>query len=298
MIPRTLGASSVGAVLGVSPFAGPWDVWAELTGLLPREDRQTGPMWLGTVLEDHIRERWAAEQGLTVIPGLKIDDEPIIPTDDGWRWRHARPDGFIELERAAAEAAAVDLVEIKTVLFDGSSEWGEDGTDQIPVHYQPQIVHQADVVECAQGVGVRGTHVIACDRARGDLRTYWIPHDRERARKMRGVLRAWYDRHILGGEQPDPDASEACRLAAAALYAKPRKEWLDATEADEAMVRDLRELRAYRDQCDNAARVIENRLRLRIASAAGIKGLVSWTHRSRAGKPSAGQLTLWSNDNV
>lgn len=285
----TIGSSSVAAILGLSPFAGPWSVWAEAHGLLPRDDAQSGPMWLGTVLEDHVRDRWAEEQGVKVNPGLKITDEPLYPPDD-IRWRHARPDGDVALDDGRC-----DGIEIKCVIFAEQPAWGPDGSDMFPAYYGAQILHQGDVMT-ACGMRVRGTHLIACDRARGDLRTYYVPHDPTRATKMRRILRAWYDLHIVGGEQPDPDASEACRLAAAALYAKPAKEWLDPTDADEQMVADLRELRDMRDQCDNSARVIENRLRLRIASASGIKGLVSWTHRSRAGKPSAGQLTLWSND--
>ena len=293
--PATLGASSVGAILGLSPFASAWKVWAELRGILPREDVQTGPMWLGTVLEDHIRERWAAEQGVQVAPGLKIEDAPIYPTDETPAWRHARPDGFIDLGIEPG-SARFDLVEIKAVLFSESPEWGEDGTDQIPLYYQPQIVHQADVVECSENYGlVRGTHVIACDRARGDLRTYWIPHDRERARRMRAVLRDWYVEHIENGTQPDPDASEACRLAAAALYMRPAKTWTTPTDDDRRAVADLIELRAHRDAVDTACATIENRLRLRIASDAGLAGLVSWTHRGRKGQPAAGRLTIWNN---
>lgn len=285
----TLGASSVAAVLGLSPWASPWSVWAELRGVIPHQNEQTGPMWLGTVLEDHIRERWAREMEIPMRPGWKYGEPPLTPPNDAPSWRHARPDGVAEVD-----ATTDDLGEIKAVLFAEAPEWGADASDAIPLYYQPQVVQQADVYEAATGRRVRGTHVIACDRARGDLRTYWIPHDRQRAAALRTRLWSWYERHILGGEQPDPDKSEACRLAAAALYSKPSKEWIPPTEEHAAMVADLVEMRQHRDAVDASIAVVENRLRLHIASAAGIAGLVSWTHRTRAGKPSAGQLKIWS----
>ena len=36
---KTIGSSSVGAILGLSPWAGPWDVWARMHGLVESKKR-------------------------------------------------------------------------------------------------------------------------------------------------------------------------------------------------------------------------------------------------------------------
>jgi hypothetical protein len=62
----------------------------------------------------------------------------------------------------------VAVLETKTDA--GSDEWGEPGTDEIPVHYRCQVLWQMDVM------GVSRAYVSCLDPARWQIREYVIEH--------------------------------------------------------------------------------------------------------------------------
>ena len=61
-----VGGSDIGAILGLSEYKTPFDVWADKTGKAPDED--AGPAAeLGTVLEQYVAERYTRETGRAVM---------------------------------------------------------------------------------------------------------------------------------------------------------------------------------------------------------------------------------------
>lgn len=67
-------ASELGAILGISPFAGPLEVWQDKVGL-PRDFKVTPEMQLGTILEEHIAKRYVTQNhpGATLIHASEIE---------------------------------------------------------------------------------------------------------------------------------------------------------------------------------------------------------------------------------
>ena len=92
----SMGASQSAAILGLSPWATPFDVWHELVnGFEPKEENLT--FRLGRELEPIIRTLFMEETGLKVVNDNKIrisNTYPYITTN---------LDGFVTGERVPVE---------------------------------------------------------------------------------------------------------------------------------------------------------------------------------------------------
>ena len=151
-----IGASEIAAVLGISPWESPLSLyWRKREGW---EVEETEQMRTGRILEPAIAE-WAAgaldcdATGRVLVP-CSLMAHPDRP------WQLATPDRILRqgvpcgpcdygvmAECRCGETEPIAVVELKwTSTWDG---WGDDGTDDIPVHYRAQVLWQCDVV----GVG-------------------------------------------------------------------------------------------------------------------------------------------------
>src|SRR5262245_35499897 len=90
-----IGASDIAALMGISPWASPWSVWADKSGLLPPEP-ENEYMAAGRWLEAAIAP-W-----FTDITGLHVTGEQMWCTHPGKPWARCTPDGFI-VEKAENE---------------------------------------------------------------------------------------------------------------------------------------------------------------------------------------------------
>jgi len=73
-----IGGSDVPAVLGISPYASPYTVWADKLGLIP-EKEFTEAMRQGVDLEAYVSRRFCEETGLIAHKKNKILRNPIYP---------------------------------------------------------------------------------------------------------------------------------------------------------------------------------------------------------------------------
>ena len=177
-----IGASDVSAILGVNPWAGPFDVWAAKTGRA-RPVEQTRVMRLGHVLEPAIREFYEEETGLTVFhqPNL-ILQHPEDP------WLRYSPDGLV--------VEAPRLFEAKSARRD--SEW-EDG---VSAHAEAQVVTGQTVVG-PTALTADVTLLLAGDVDRMSIYPVeYQQHANDMVRET--VARFWHD-HVLADVPPPPD---------------------------------------------------------------------------------------------
>ena len=150
-----LGGSDIAAILGISPWATPIDVWMEKTEkVAPRVVKSEAMLW-GTVLEPVILSEYARrmEVGLYAIPE---EDTPVRHPERSWQC--GTPDSLIipgwlnpepadsELEPGDSEPMpyadvlkeALGGLECKAVGMRKSREWGDSGTDEVPRYYRVQ----------------------------------------------------------------------------------------------------------------------------------------------------------------
>ena len=100
-----------------------------------------------------------------------------------------------------------DVVECKTsgVLssFTPTDQWGDEGTDQIP------IPHIFQVHAAMMAVGSGTAHVIALIGGRGICR-YTVAYNEELGSHIRNRVQTFWDRHVLAGCPPDTEWAADC----------------------------------------------------------------------------------------
>lgn len=87
---RTIGASQVASVLGMSPYGTPYEVWAKLLGRIETEDSKA--MEVGTQLERLISAEVAKRLGVPHLEVAAGEDLPETPGVYGWRYILRHPE--------------------------------------------------------------------------------------------------------------------------------------------------------------------------------------------------------------
>lgn len=171
-------ASEISIVMGLSPWSSPYKLYHQKLGILPR-DEVTPAMERGTYLEPYVVERFTAAHHEYDARGTgrELYAHPARP------WQLATPDRLLHEHKLCASCDAdipagctceTDLGSVVAVLETKTttdmSEWGEPGTDEIPVHYRSQVLWQMDVM------GVSRAHVAVLDIRQWEVSEYAVSH--------------------------------------------------------------------------------------------------------------------------
>lgn len=192
-----LGGSDIGAILGLSPYRTPVDVWAEKTGRAPGQD-ETLQMRFGTYAEEFVAREYSAKTGLAVqrfTPMLRHPTAPIFGHVD----RLVIPSGA----KIAAHQGKIrtDLgLEAKTASAFAAykpGEWGEEGTDAVPMAY---------LVQCATYIALTGCNRwdLAVLFGNQEVRVYNLTRDLELEAEIIARASEWWDRHVVADVAPEP----------------------------------------------------------------------------------------------
>lgn len=262
---RGLGSSDVGAVAGLSPYAGPLDVYIVKRGLA--EVPETDAMRIGTALEPVIADLYAREHEA---PGEAVKTPAemwgpralhgilVHPTEP---WALASPDRVVSA--ADQRHTPARLVEIKSVAWRSAHHWGE-AHDDVPAWYRAQVAWQMAVT----GVGV-------CDLVAliggAELRVYRIEHDPDLAAMLFDVGRAFW-RRVERGEEPPVDESETWRRHLEGRFVRAAGGLLAATREAEEIATRLADARARRAAAEADADRAANELRAVIGEHEGVVG--------------------------
>lgn len=173
-----IGGSDAAAVLGLSKWKTPLDVYMEKRGEIG-EQVDNEPMLWGRALEPVIRQQYAERTGRVV----------------------RVPEGIIRHPQHAFMLATVDgvtddgrLVEIKTAR--SGQEWGEPGTDEVPQAYLIQVQHYLTVT----ALPVADVAVLISG---SDFRMYQVEADPElQAMIIDGEAKFW--QRVEDGIPPEP----------------------------------------------------------------------------------------------
>jgi len=192
-----IGASDIGALLGISPWASPWSVWADKLNLLPDDQ-----------LDDDDPREFGRRAEAMVVPwfhdktGLHVIGEQLWASNPAEPWMLATPDGVVADGPHTALADALGGLEIKAT---NDRPWST-----IPEHYQAQGQWQMAVC------GWERVWFAVLHYRR--LRIYELPRDQADIDMMVERARTFWHDHVLTGEPPEVDGSEATARALAAIY--------------------------------------------------------------------------------
>ena len=128
---RSIGGSSLAAILGVSPWESPYEAWLKLTGKVgPTPDNQY--MARGRKWEPIIADIYQAAH-----PEFQVSDENPV-TGQSWFVRdteHEYLTGQPDRILADPYGTIVSGLEIKTASARTAASWGAEGSDEVPQGY-------------------------------------------------------------------------------------------------------------------------------------------------------------------
>ena len=193
---KYIGGSDIGAILGLSKFRTPLEVWMEKTG---KETKQSDslPLRFGSFAEEFVASEYARATGFALLHDESIYIHPTYP------FMSAHIDRFVLGDAIGNEMGntASRLLECKTANPFSRGDWGEQGTDQVPMSY---------LCQCIWYMAITG--IEQCDLAvlfgNSDFRIYEIVRDLElEALVIEKALHFWNE-HVLR-DNPPPAQTEA-----------------------------------------------------------------------------------------
>lgn len=182
-----VGGSEIAAVMGLSPYESQFSLWHRKAGSIgPAEENPQ--MYWGKRLEPAIRDEFALRH-----PEWRVERAPTFHAT-GRPWHIVNPDGLAYLPDGT-----VELFEAKSSR-DGQG-FGEEGTDEVPVHYRTQGLWYEDALK------VRRCH-LAVLIAGSEYREYVIEYDETEARLLRDAG-AKFVQSLAAGIPPRIDGHDA-----------------------------------------------------------------------------------------
>jgi putative phage-type endonuclease len=234
-----IGASDTPAILGISPWATPADIYWSKVGPLP-DDEPTVAMQTGNRLEGPLIQFACERLGVRAKRDVSL----------------VHPGGIFAANLDAAIVSSVDhdanAIEAKYVGPANADAWGPDGTEEIPDYVYAQVQHQAYVADLSK------VYVAAfVSGYRPDWRLFAIPRD-ERAINViveRGM--AFWNDHVL--KQVPPVGGELAPLEVLKAMRRDRSEIALPSEASELL--DLYErTKAAEKEATEGGKVLQRQL--------------------------------------
>lgn len=231
-----IGGSDAAAILGASRYKTRADVWLDKTGRAP-EIEENEPMRWGNILEPVVRAEYSMRTGRDVT-------QPPMMASEHFPWMLANLDGV----------AGDRILEIKTARSD--ADWGEPGTDEIPLEYTAQVHHYMIV----SGLMVADVAVLI---GGSDFRIYTVEADRELHQAMIEREREFW-RLVETNTMPEPvDAREV-----QALFAKDNGQTVQASESVYLACQRLRDIKRDIKSMEEEKDAMEGQIKLAIGEAA------------------------------
>jgi len=257
-----IGGSEAAAVLGLSPWQTPYQVWCDKVGLSGEQEATPAMEW-GNRLEPVIRQKYADETGRIV--RWPVGDEYGHMRSAKYPFMLATLDGITDDGRG---------LEIKTARASGN--WGEEGTDEVPQPY---------VIQCQHYMVVANLEVfdIALLIGGSDFRIYEVPADKELQALIIEQEAAFW-RMVEEKSPPEPvNFADAIRR-----FATSKEDIVTATPEVVSAVETLRALRTLRkgaDEREEAAKFTVLQALREADTLADVTGEVLLTYRQAKDSP-------------
>lgn len=256
-----IGASDIAAVLGISPWATPLELYLDKIGEAAEKEDEP-QMRRGRRLEPLVLDFYAEETGRPVTR----QQECVVGAES---WMRATLDGFDE--------TAVAPVEAKTVNAFAAQEFGEAWTDDVPLHYAAQVHWQ--MMLTGAGVGYLAA-LIGSD----DFRIFEIRRDRELEQMLVARAREFWQR-VQDRNPPVPTTLEDVGL----LYRRDRGLTITAEPEIVEAVAYLKQIKADIKRDEARADLAAMRIKSFIGDAAVLLGadgkpLATWKSNKESTK--------------
>ena len=245
---KYIGGSDIGAILGLSPFKSPLAVWMEKTG---KEVKPVDslPLRFGSFVEEFVANEYAKATGFA----LRHDESIYIHPDHSFMSAHI--DRFVHSD--GLHMPATKILECKTANPFSCAQWGEVGSDQIPLHYLTQVTWYLALT------GIERAD-IAVLFGNTDFRVYCIARDRELENLVLEKAHHFWHEHVLKDIPPPAQTLDDCQM----LFQRgdPSKT-LEANAETLALLERLQTLHYQGNACEEEITVLKTQIMAQMQDA-------------------------------
>lgn len=206
--PHGIGGTDIAAILGLSPYRTPLEVWAKLIGQQSLCDKDMLHLRFGQHAESFIASEYERSTKLKT----HTYPQTIFHSEHGFMFGHI--DRLVS--EPNEEAVSIDgqiktnrILECKTASAFNRSEWGDEGTDQIPATYLMQCAWYLAITRCQFAD-------VAVLVGNNDFRIYHLERDLELEDLLINHAKKFWFEHVLTKTPPKPQTPEDAAL----LYPK------------------------------------------------------------------------------
>lgn len=252
---KGIGGSDVAAIMGLSAYKSPFQVYVEKTEGLSDDISDKPSVYWGNVLEPVVADEYARRHPET---------EVIVP--DFMLRSKDRPWAQASLDRVIVDPElGTGVLEIKTAGFMRSCDWDE----YVPIYYLTQVAHYMSVTGC-------GFADVAVLIGGQDYREFRVMRDQDDIETVnRAVDRFWED-NVLARVPPSIGPSDSGTIFS--MHKTDDGEMVESETVPSALSRYLR-AKSRRDMADEEMRECSAELRDIIGDHKGIRcpsGTMTW----------------------
>jgi len=246
-----IGGSDIAAIVGLSPWRSPWDVWDRIVHHRDGAPSSERMRW-GHLLEPVVAAEWSRRFDDSCSDWTRGECQSF----ERWPWLRATVDYF--------DPHREWILEVKTTAAHGRHRWGASRSDDIPEHYACQV--QAYLKALDYPIA----HVAVLFGGQ-ELEAFTVRRDRDVGDMLFEAAEQFWTEHVLTGEPPPPDGSPACRR----YFERKRpssKTVRPATDIETELAVELRDVKARISELGERKSEIENRILGELGETYGIEG--------------------------
>ncbi|WP_353427876.1 YqaJ viral recombinase family protein [Polynucleobacter sp. MWH-UH19D] len=264
---KYIGGSDIGAILGLSRFKTPLQVWLEKTGK-EVSTKDSLPLRFGSYAEEFIAQEYARATGALLLH----DESAHIHPQHSYMAAHI--DRFILGD--GADRLPTKILECKTANSFAKSEWGQVGSDEVPMSYLCQCIWYMAITGIDQAD-------IAVLFGNSDFRIYQLQRDHDLESLVLQKAEHFWNEHVLKNSAPPPSNIQDCQI----LFKKgnPTKS-IEARQEALELVKRLHVLNKHIELSEDEVSSIKQRIMQQMGEAETLtfegKVLATW----KAPKPS------------
>ena len=193
-----IGGSDVAAILGLSKYKSPYQLWLDKTGRSNIEETQSEASYWGNTLEDIVAKEYAKRNGVKI---QRVNATFKNPEND---WMIANIDRAIINPEISGNVRIKDgklttdrILECKTANQYLSKLWGDEQSEEVPDYYLTQVQwYMGNTVTSMCGLGV----LIGGQK----FRSYEIAYDPELFEMLKDECSKFWHEHVLADVPPAP----------------------------------------------------------------------------------------------
>ena len=191
---KYLGGSDIGAILGLSRFRSPLEVWMEKTGKEVKK-LDSLPLRFGSFAESFVASEYSRSTGFDL-----IHDESIYVHPEH-SYVSAHIDRFV-LENGSSSPSRI--LECKTANPFSAGDWGEVGSDEVPMSYLCQCIWYMAITDLNR-------IDLAVLFGNADFRIYEISRDLELESTILQKASFFWNTYVLHDVPPPATSEEDCQ---------------------------------------------------------------------------------------